>query len=137
MKETILINTRPQDVYRKQDVLTATPIDIIVMLYDALKKNIILGRKKIKKADVQGAHDHLLKAQQIVIELINSLDMNYEISEGLLAIYEFILKTLEEANLKKDEQTLEPLEEIIGSLRETWKEISVSNKGNLYKEEEG
>ena len=135
MRETISINSRPQDAYRHQDILTANPIDVIVMLYDALKKNIIVGKKKIVKNDVQSAHDHLMKAQQIVIELVNSLDMSYEISENLLAIYEFILKTLEEANLKKDEKVLEPLVEIVGDLREAWSEISVSNKGNLYIQE--
>ena len=135
MRETISINSRPQDAYRQQDVLTANPIDVIVMLYDALKKNILVGRKKIAKNDVQGAHDHLIKAQQIVVELVNSLDMSYEISGNLLDIYEFILRTLEEANLKKDEKALEPLVEIVGDLREAWHEISVSNKGNLYIQE--
>jgi len=135
MRETISINSRPQDVYRQQDILTANPIDVIVMLYDALKKNIIIGRKKIAKNDVQSAHDHLMKAQQIVVELVNSLDMSYEISENLLAIYEFVLKTLEEANMKKDESILEPLVEIVGDLREAWNEISVMNKGSLYAKE--
>ena len=135
MRETISINSRPQDAYRQQDVLTANPIDVIVMLYDALKKNILVGRKKIAKNDVQSAHDHLMKAQQIVVELVNSLDMNYEISENLLAIYEFILRTLEDANMRKDEKALEPLLEIVGDLREAWNEISVSNKGNLYIQE--
>ena len=135
MRETISITSRPQDVYRQQDILTANPIDVIVMLYDALKKNIIIGRKKIAKNDVQGAHDHLMKAQQIVVELVNSLDMAYEISENLLAIYEFVLKTLEEANMKKDESILEPLVEIVGDLREAWNEVSVMNKGNLYAQE--
>lgn len=132
MRETISINSRPQDAYRQQDILTANPVDVIVMLYDALKKNIIVGKRKIIKNDVQGAHDHLMKAQQIVVELVNSLDMSYEIAENLLAIYEFILKTLEEANMKKDDKALEPLVEIIGDLREAWHEISVSNKGSLY-----
>ena len=135
MRDTISINSRPQDAYRQQDVLTANPIDVIVMLYDALKKNILVGRKKIVKNDVQSAHDHLMKAQQIVVELVNSLDMNYEISANLLDIYEFMLRTLEEANMKKDDKVLEPLLEIVGELREAWNEISVSNKGSLYIQE--
>ena len=135
MRETISINSRPQDAYRQQDILTANPIDVIVMLYDALKKNILVGRKKIERNNIESAHSHLMKAQQIVVELVNSLDMNYEISENLLAIYEFILRTLEEANMKKDAQLLEPLIEIVGDLREAWNEISVSNKGNLYLKE--
>ena len=135
MRETISINSRPQDAYRQQDVLTANPIDVIVMLYDALKKNILVGRKKIVKNDVQSAHDHLMKAQQIVVELVNSLDMSYEISANLLDLYEFMLRTLEDANMKKDDKALEPLLEIVSELREAWNEISVSNKGSLYIQE--
>ena len=87
MQQTVLINSRPQDVYRRQDILTANSVDLIVMLYDALKKNIILGRRGIQKKDVQVAHKHLMKAQEIVSELINCLDMSFPISDELLSLY--------------------------------------------------
>jgi len=132
----VMINSRPQDVYRRQDVMTATSIDLIVMLYDALKKNIILGRRGIEKKSVQNAHNHLMKAQEIVTALINSLDMNYQISEELLAIYEFALRTLEDANLHKDTAPLEPLIDIVDELRSAWNEISMTNKGNMNWREE-
>jgi flagellar protein FliS len=131
----ISINSRPQDAYRQQDILTANPIDVIVMLYDALKKNIILGQKKIAKGDIQGSHNHLIKAQQIVTELVNSLDMSIEMSETLLALYTFMLKSLEEANMKKDAEPLDAVREMVEELREAWNEISVLNKGNLYLKE--
>jgi len=134
MQQMISINSSPQDVYKQQSILTAAPLDVIVMLYDALKKNIVLGKKWIVKKDAQRAHKHLIKAQEIVTELVNSLDMTYEMSEGLLSLYEYILRNLEEANLRKDESSLEPIIEIINSLREAWHEISLSNKGNLYLE---
>ena len=136
MQQTIMINTRPQDAYRRQDILTANSIDLIVMLYDALKKNIILGRKGIIKKDVQTAHKHLIKAQEIVSELINCLDMNYQISEELLSLYEFILRNLQEVNHQKDQELLEPVIEIVDNLRSAWYEISMSNKGTLYVGEE-
>ena len=136
MQQTVMINTRPQDAYRRQDILTANALDLIVMLYDALKKNIILGRRAIIKNDIQTAHKHLIKAQEIVSELIYSLDMNYEISEDLFSLYEFILINLQNANQHKDHEQLEPLIEIIDSLRSAWNEISISNKGNLYVGEE-
>ena len=135
MQQTIMLNSRPQDAYRKQDVMTASPTDLIVMLYDALKKNIVMGRRGIKNRNVPLAHRHLMKAQEIVTELVNSLDMNYEISEELLSIYEFILSNLEDANLQKDPAILDPVIEMIESLRSAWNEISVSNKGNLFMNE--
>ena len=136
MQQTVMINTRPQDAYRRQDILTANSIDLIVMLYDALKKNTILGRKGIIKKDVQTAHKHLIKAQEIVSELINSLDMNYQISEELFALYEFILRNLQDANQQKNQELLEPVIDMVDDLRSAWYEISMSNKGNLYVGEE-
>jgi len=136
MQQAVQINSRPQDAYRRQDVLTANAVDLIVMLYDALKKNLVLGRRNIEKNNAQNAHTHLMKAQEIVVALINSLDMNYQISEELLAIYEFILKSVEDANIRKNAEPLEPLIEIVDSLREAWKEVSAMNRGALYAGEE-
>ena len=135
MQQMVMINARPQDAYRRQDIMTASSVDLIIMLYDALKKNIVLGRRAINKNDVQNSHKHLIKAQEIVSELINCLDMNYPISEELLAIYDFILRNIEDANIRKEEAPLEPLLEMIDSLREAWKEISATNRGSTYLQE--
>jgi flagellar protein FliS len=131
----VMINTRPQEAYRRQDIMTASSVDLVIMLYDALKKNIILGRRGIQKKDVQSAHKHLIKAQEIISELINCLDMNYQISEELLSIYEFMLRNTVDANLNKDESSLAPVIDMIESLREAWKEISASNRGSMYMQE--
>ena len=135
MQQMVMINSRPQDAYRRQDVLTANSVDLIVMLYDALKKNLVLGKRGIAKNDAEGAHKHLIKAQEIVAALINSLDMNYQISEDLLAIYEFILRTTQEANVRKDASLLEPLTEIVEDLRSAWDQIRTMSKGGMYLDE--
>jgi len=132
----IMINTRPQDAYRRQDVMTASSGDLIVMLYDALKKNIILGRRCIDKKDIMGAHKHLIKAQDIVSELINSLDLNYKISEELLTMYEYMLRQLQDANIRKDKAPLVPVIEMVDDIRDAWKEICAQNKGTMYLSEE-
>jgi len=136
MQQTVMINTRPQDAYRRQDVLTAGPVDLIVMLYDALKKNIVLGKRGINKKDIPSAHKHLIKAQLIVTELINSLDMNYQISDELLELYEFALKGLADANLHKDAEPLDPIIEMVDSIRDAWKEVSSQNRGQIQLGEE-
>jgi flagellar protein FliS len=136
MQQMVIINTRPQDAYRRQDILTANSGDLIVMLYDALKKNIILGRRSIEKRDIIGAHKHLIKAQDIVSELINSLDLNYPISEELLEMYEFMLRKLQEANIHKDADPLIPVVRMVDIIRDAWKEICSVNKGTVYLSEE-
>jgi len=135
MQQTISINSHPQDAYRRQNVMTANSLDLIVLLYDALKKNIMRGKKGIIKNNAYFAHTHLMKAQEILTELVNCLDMNYEISEDLLNLYEFFIINIGEANLKKDAAPLEPVIEMVETLRSAWAEISVSNKGSLYASE--
>ena len=135
MQQVVMLNTRPADVYRKQDIMTASSVDLIIMLYDALRKNIALGRKRINNKNVPAAHEALMKAQDIVQELINCLDMNYEIAEELLSIYEFILSNLGDANLQKNAEMLEPVLEMVDSLRSAWQEISSQSKGSLYMSE--
>jgi len=129
MQQMVMLNTRPQDAYRRQDVLTANPVDLITMLYDALKKNIVLGKRGIEKKDIPGAHKHLIKAQEIITELINSLDMNYQISEELLNLYEFALKSLQDANMHKDTEPLDPVIEMVDEIRDAWKEIRTMSRG--------
>ena len=135
MQQTVMINSHPQDAYRRQDVLTASSVDLIVMLYDALKKNVVMGRRGIVTKNIPLAHKHLMKAQDIVTELINCLDMDYQISEELLSIYEFMLTSLGDANIHKDGSLLGPVAEMVDSLRSAWHEISVSSKGSLYMSE--
>jgi len=136
MQQMVMLNTRPQDAYKKQDVLTASPIDLVIMLYDALKRNILMGKRGIVNKNVPAAHKHLMKAQMILTELINSLDMNYQISEELLDLYEFALKSIADANMHKDAGPLDPIVEMVDSIREAWKEISNSTRGTMQLGEE-
>ena len=136
MQQTVLINSRPQEAYLKQNVMTANSVDLIVLLYDALKKNVILGQRGINKNNAGSAHKHLMRAQEILTELVNSLDMNYPIAEELLSLYDFFLRNLEDANLRKDAAPLGPVIEMVEELRSAWEEISKSSKGSLYVSEE-
>ena len=126
----------PYDTYREQGVLTAGPMELIIMLYNGLRKNIVLAQRDIEREDPANAHDHLIKAQSIVSELVNSLDMSFSISQELLAIYEFILRRLVDINVAKNPSDIESLLGIVDSLREAWHEVNKSQKGGLYVKEE-
>jgi len=135
MQQMVMINAHPQEAYRRQDIMTANSVDLIVMLYDALKKNLILGRRGIDKHDISLAHKHLIRAQEILSELVNCLDMSIPISDELLALYEFALENVAEANVRKDSSSLAPVIEMVDELREAWKEISSQSKGAMYMQE--
>lgn len=114
---------RPQDAYRRQAILTASPIELIIMLYDGCRKNMLLAQRDIERHDPGQAHRHLTRAQDILGELVNCLDMRYPVAENLLDLYEFLLRRLAEINLSKEADGIPPLVEIVDTLRSAWQGV--------------
>lgn len=111
--------------YLKQSVLTASPTELIVMLFDACIKNLKLAEiSLVDNKDVSNAHKYLMNAQDIITELINCLDSGVDLSAQLLDIYEFLLRTIRGMNIKKDLSPLPDVLEILSSMRDTWQQIS-------------
>ena len=121
-------SANPQEAYRRQNILTASPAELIIMLYDGLLKDVRLAIRAIGKNNAEATHRHLMKAQAIVAELINCLDLSFSIAADLMNLYDFLLHTLAEANAAKDAAMLEPLLEIIETLRDTWREAADLDK---------
>ena len=131
MYQQQMVMTRPADAYKKQSALTATGVDLIIMLYDALKKNMVLGKRNIDKKDVESAHNHLIKAQLIVEELLNCLDMSYPISVELMSLYDYLLERLRAANMKKETEPISEAMIVVDDLRTAWMEVSAKNRGTV------
>lgn len=75
------------------------------MLYDGAIKFMNIGKYHIENNNVVKAHDALIRAQDIIIELNSSLNMEYEVSENLRGgLYEFVLERLIDANIYKKKQ---------------------------------
>ena len=111
--------------YLKQSVMSASPAELIVMLFDACIKNIKLAEIHWnEKKDVENTSNCLLKAQKIVNELVGSLDMSFEISTQMIELYQFLLKELQQMNVKKDLQNVPQVLEILESMRDTWQEVA-------------
>ena len=126
----------PYDTYKEQGVLTAGPMELIIMLYNGLRKNMVLAQRDMERNDPSNAHTHLMKAQSIVSELVNSLDMSFDISADLMSIYDFIINRLVEINYSKKPDEMGSLLEIVDTLRDAWQEVSKTQKGGLYVKEE-
>ncbi|NLT13239.1 MAG: flagellar export chaperone FliS [Clostridiales bacterium] len=116
--------------YLKQSVMTASPADLIVMLFDACIKNLKLAVINLEdNHDFSSAHTHFINAQEIIMELISCLDPNVDLSSKLLDIYDFLLRTIREMNIKKDLSPLPDVLEILSSMRDTWQQISKTSYG--------
>jgi len=113
--------------YQNDSVMTASPMDLVIMLYDGLIKQIKLGEIFLDEKDYEKVNKHLMKAQDIVSELMSSLDLKYPISENLLQLYEFMLQELIDINMHKDKTRIAPLLGIIVELKEAW--MVVRNSG--------
>jgi flagellar protein FliS len=112
----------PYEYYKTQSVSLATPGKLVVMLFDAAIKNILLADLAMKERQISVANSKLILCQDIFQELINSLDQRYPISADLINLYEFINNKLVEANMKKNRNILREILPIITELRDTWEE---------------
>ncbi len=120
------------DEYRQRDILTAGPGRLLVMMYDACIRNIRNAVRYISGKQPSDAHSALLKAQDIILQLISSLDMQYRISANLMSIYRYIYNELISANIKKDAALLPPLVNLLSELRETWAQAVAIDRRNNY-----
>lgn len=95
--------TNPYEQYKTTQISTATPGQLVVMLYDGAIKFCKMAKLGIEQKNIETANNNLIKVQNIIQELKISLDMKAggELSETLDALYEYMLRRLIEANMKK------------------------------------
>ncbi len=122
--------------YKQDYIVTANPMDLIIMLYDGVIKQLKLTRILIDSKSMEKAHKCLTKAQDIILELLKSLDMNYKISADLMKLYDFYLSELVQINITKDVARIEPILEMFESLKEAWQTIKNSGTNNYVADEE-
>lgn len=116
-------NAEGYNAYLRSKVMTATPAELTLMLYEGAIKFVNKAIMSIEKNDVMGAHNNLMKTQRIVEELRASLDHKYPVAKEFDTVYEYILRRLVEANIKKDKDILEEVLEHLRTMRDTWKEV--------------
>ena len=118
--------------YLKQKVMTANPAELIVILIEACIKNLKLAEiYYTEQKNIDKTNSCLLKSQDIIIELINCLDMNVGLASQLLEIYNFLLASIRNINIKKDFSKMQDLLDILSSMRDTWEHIATSPSASL------
>lgn len=112
----------PYGQYKQNSVMTASPQELTLMLYNGALKFIGLSKIYIERKDIPNANASIIRAQDIVQELNITLNMDYEVSTGLRSLYTYILDLLVDANIHKDIGQLDEAAQMITELRDTWKE---------------
>lgn len=114
--------------YQSNQVTTATPADLTLMLYNGAIKFIKQAKNAIEEKNVAKAHEAALKVQNILYELMSTLNPDYPISKEFLKLYEYMLERTIEANMRKDVAIFAEVEDFFVQFRDTWKEAMVLAK---------
>ena len=114
--------------YNNSKVLTASPAELTLMLYDGAIKFCNIAIMGIEQNDIQKAHTNIKKVERIIEEFRTTLDRKYPVAEDFDRVYVYLLKRLLEANVKKDKEILEEVNTHLRSMRDTWKEVMRLNK---------
>lgn len=106
--------------YKSNSINTATPEELTLMLYNGLIKFIMQAQVAVDDNCIEKANNGIVRAQAIITEFQSTLDMNYEVSQNLELLYDYMYRRLVEANLKKDKDILQEVLDMAKELRDTW-----------------
>jgi len=111
--------------YRQSAVLSASPGELVVMLYDAARRFLRQASIAMDEGEVERAHNMLRRAELIVGQLDGTLDREQgQVSERLHSIYQFCLAHLNRGRMGQDTRMLEEVSNLLGELREAWTEVA-------------
>lgn len=109
--------------YRKVDVETASQGKLVVMLFNGAIQRAEEAKRQLERQNNAGAHNNLIRAQEILGELRGALNMKAGvIAANLDRIYEYLQHLLIQANVRKDCEHIDECLTHLVSIRDTWEE---------------
>lgn len=113
--------------YNRNKVLTASPAELTLMLYEGAIKFCNIAVMGIENKDIEKAHVNIVKTEKIIEEFLRTLDEKYPVYKDFENVYNYLLRRLREANIRKDKEILEEVLTHLRSMRDTWKEVMRQN----------
>ncbi|MGN1153400.1 MAG: flagellar export chaperone FliS [Candidatus Gastranaerophilaceae bacterium] len=116
--------------YQKNEVETATPEKILILLYDGAIQFLNKAKIAMQEKNIPEIHNNIIGCENIIQEFINTLDMENggDFAVRIKALYQYFYNTLVQANLKKDESKVDEVLRHLVDLRATWKQaIAIAN----------
>ena len=109
--------------YNNSKILTASPAELTLLLYEGAIKFCNIAILKIEQSDVEGAHNNIVRVEKIIDYFRETLDMKYEVAKDFERVYVYLSRRLLEANTKKDKEIVEEVATHLRYMRDTWKEV--------------
>ena len=118
----------PYQRYQQQSVMTMTPGEMLLKLYDEVITQLTAVRQFNEEKDYEKSNASLKKAQRIIRYLDQTLDPQYEISGSLSALYDYFIRRLVDANLHKDNGPIDEVLPMISDLRDTFAQADKNSR---------
>ena len=116
----------PYQAYRQSQATTSTQGELVVLLYRGAVRFAAKARLHLQNGHLEGAHNGLLKAQEIVVELMLGLRPNQEqVTQDLYGLHNYIYQVLYEASVKKDVALVDEALKHLRELLTTWEQIAI------------
>lgn len=124
--------------YQKSAVNGASPLQLVVMLYDGALRFMETGKRAIQTGNRDEQNVALQRAQRIVMELMGALDMEQggDIAKNLLSLYSYVLNELVSANMKDEVGGIDRAIKVMSDLRESWSQIEATQHAVVAHEEQ-
>lgn len=138
LKVTALRDGMAADAYRSSQIQTATPLGLIVMLYDGAISFLAQAERCSASGGWEEAQKFIRRAQNVVYELMGCLDMEKggRIAVDLFRLYEYMGYRLVQAQIRKDVGPVEEVRGHLSSLREAWAEVERRLRSSSVRKEE-
>lgn len=119
-------NTRnPYQTYKHNAILTASPIMLIIMLYDGALRFMVKAEKSLEQNDFIEWNTNIKKTQNILTELTNCLNMEAgDVAQNLKTLYSYCYEQTVWANINRDPTKLHHVAHILGDLKYAWEEVN-------------
>lgn len=127
-----MIPNNPYAAYQNSKIMTASPAELTLMLYDGAIKFCNIAVAAIEKNDIEKAHNNIIKVERIINEFQATLDHKYPVAKDFDNVYNYLKRRLFEANVKKDAEILEEVLKHLRTMRDTWKEVMTINQGKAH-----
>lgn len=114
--------------YQNNKVMTASPAELTLMLYEGAIKFCNIAIMGIEQNDIEKASNNIIKVERIIDEFRSTLNFKYPVAKDFDDVYRYLNERLAQANIKKDKEILEEVLKHLRTMRDTWKEVMVLSK---------
>jgi flagellar protein FliS len=118
----------------KQDIASADPHRLTLMLMQGALDRMAYSKGCMERKDFAGKAEHLSRVNAILLNLRDTLDLDVggDVAQNLYALYEFMIRQLQDANVQNNLQTIDEVINLLQPIKKAWASIPEDAKQEAY-----